>query len=136
MLSTPTAGWCKLTIGDFTGNPSYITDVPTDLLNAFIDYYKKGISAAFFDEEGTDFNLLLSNYSIYIVYNDYYGKSLLYAFHDININDLTKELIIDIKANINAWTHFSTSCDQELNWESKDRLLTLTNELQELITNA
>lgn len=136
MLSTPTAGWCKLTIGNFTGNPSYITDVPTDLLNAFIDYYKKGISAAFFDEEGTDFNLLLSNYSIYIVYNDYYGKSLLYAFHDININDLSKELITDIKADINAWAHFSASCDQELNWEGKDRLLTLTNKLQELITNA
>lgn len=136
MLSAPTAGWCKLTIGDFTGNPSYITDVPTDLLVTFIDYYKKGISAAFFDEEGADFNLLLSNYTIYIVYTDYYGKSSLYTFHDIDINDLAKELITDIKADINAWAHFSASCDQGLKWENKDRLLILTNELQELITNA
>ena len=41
MLSNLETGWSKLKIGDFTDIPSYITDVPVDLLTVFIDYYKK-----------------------------------------------------------------------------------------------
>ena len=36
MLSNPKAGWCELKIGNFKGTPSYLTDVPIDMLTAFI----------------------------------------------------------------------------------------------------
>ena len=135
MISILEAGWCKLKIGDFVGIPSYITDVPVDLLTAFIDYYKKGIGAAYFDEEGTEFNLLLSDYSIYIIQVNFEGKPILRYFPDVNINDLAKELFIDINSNIDSWAYFSASCDQRTKWESKDKLLTLTKKLRELINN-
>lgn len=132
MLSNPKAGWCELEIGNFKGTPSYLTDVPVDLLTAFINYYKRGIGAAFFDEEGTEFNLLLSDYSIYIIHVTYEGNPVLYCFSDINIDDLANELITDIKNDINAWSYFSASCSRCLKWQSKDKLLTLTDELQKL----
>ena len=137
MLSTPTAGWCKLTIGDFTGNPSYITDVPTDLLNAFIDYYKNYMGTAYFDEEGSDFILLLFSGTVYIIYNDYYGESSLHTFHDIDIDVLAMGLIYDIMTNIDAWSEFYASYnDYEAIQNNKTKLISLTNKLQELITNA
>ena len=135
MISILEAGWCKLKIGDFVGIPSYITDVPVDLLTAFIDYYKKGIGAAYFDEEGTEFNLLLSDYSIYIIQVNFEGKPILHYFSNVNVNDLAKELFIDINSNIDSWACFSASCDQSTKWESKDKLLALTKKLQELINN-
>ena len=137
MLSTPTAGWCKLTIGNFTGNPSYITDVPTDLLNAFIDYNKNYIGTAYFDEEGSDFILLLFSGTVYIIYTDYYDESSLRTFHDIDIDVLAMTLICDIMTNIDAWSEFCASYnDYEAIQNNKTKLISLTNELQELITNA
>lgn len=33
MISNPKNGWCNFKLGDFEGTPSYITDVPIDLLD-------------------------------------------------------------------------------------------------------
>ena len=38
MISNPNLGWCEFHMGDFTGNPSYLTDVPIELLEAFLNY--------------------------------------------------------------------------------------------------
>ena len=53
MISNPRFGWCNFELGDFKGSPSYLTDVPVDLLDAFIDYHTKGYGVAVFDEEGS-----------------------------------------------------------------------------------
>ena len=135
MLSIPQAGWCELEIGNFKGTPSYLTDVPADLLTAFIDYYKKGIGAAFFDEEGTEFNLLLSDYSVYIIYIDYENNCTLYDFPLIDINKLAKELITDIKSNIDSWASFYASAVSLLAWDNKFKLITLASKLEELVNN-
>lgn len=133
MLSNPKAGWCELEIGNFKGSPSYLTDVPVDLLTAFIDYYKKGIGVAFFDEEGSEFNLLLSNYSAYIIYVDCENKSILYEFPDIDIDNLAKELIVDIKSNIDSWASFYVSAVSYVFWHDKVKLTTLISELEWLV---
>lgn len=131
MLSNPKAGWCELEIGDFKGTPSYLTDVPVDLLTAFIDYYKKGIGAVFFDEEGSEFNLLLSNYSAYIIYCG--NESALYEFPDIDIDNLATELITDIKSNIDSWANFYASSSSCLFWSNKLQLISLVSDLEELV---
>ena len=42
MISNPAHGWCDFKVGDFVGHPSYVTDVPLDLLEALRDYkYKR-----------------------------------------------------------------------------------------------
>lgn len=135
MLSNPKAGWCELEIGNFKGTPSYLTDVPVDLLTAFIDYYKKGIGVSFFDEEGSEFNLLLSYHSAYIIYIDYENNSTLYDFPLIDINKLAKELITDIKSNIDSWASFYASAASLLAWDNKFKLITLASELEELVNN-
>lgn len=135
MLSNPKAGWCELEIGNFKGTPSYLTDVPVDLLTAFINYYKKGIGAAFFDEEGSEFNLLLSNYSAYIIYVDCENKSTLYEFPDIDIDNLAKELITDIKSNIDSWANFYASSSSCMFWSNKLKLVTLVSDLEELVNS-
>ena len=134
MLSILEAGWCKLRIGDFVGIPSYITDVPVDLLTAFINYYKKGIGAAYFDEEGTEFNLLLSDYSIYIIQVNFEGKPILRYFPDVNVDDLAKELFIDINSNIDSWSRFGASINSKYEiLQERELLINLISELKGMI---
>ena len=35
MITNPSCGWCEFHMGDFTGNPSYLTDVPIELFGSF-----------------------------------------------------------------------------------------------------
>ena len=69
MINEPKCGWCNFKLGSFIGRPSgYMTTVVLDLLDAFILFYKNGIGAATFDEEGSYFTLLLTTYNgIYII---------------------------------------------------------------------
>ena len=45
----------------------YLTDVPVDLLNAFIQYHETGAGAVWFDEEGTEFTLVITPYALFII---------------------------------------------------------------------
>ena len=101
MISNPKNGWCNFKLGDFEGTPSYITDVPIDLLDAFIDYYTRGYGLAYFDEEGSEFTLLLAWYGVYIIEEKDNVKS--HVFYDLNISDLAKEVIADIETNLDGW---------------------------------
>lgn len=120
MISNPKYGWCKFKLEDFEGHPSYLTDVPLDLLNAFIDYHIKECGVAWFDEEGTDFTLLINPHSLYIIEEK--EKPVLYDFSYININDLTKELINDIENGLDGWMNFTTDEDWEDILEYRDRI--------------
>lgn len=65
MISNPKHGWSNFDLKAFHGTPSYLTDVPVDLLNAFIQYHTTGTGIAWFDEEGTEFTLVITPYAIY-----------------------------------------------------------------------
>lgn len=104
MISNPKDGWCEFKLGAFTGHPSYLTDVPMDIMSAFIDYYSTGSGLAYFDEEGTEFNLVLSNYSVYIISVGEHAE--LYDCSHLNIDCITEELIGDIEGYIEEWTNF------------------------------
>ena len=56
-------------LGDFKGSPSYLTDVPVDLLDAFINYHTKGYGVAVFDEEVLIYILVMTayNWGIFII---------------------------------------------------------------------
>ena len=135
MISNPKHGWCSFKLGDFTGTPSYLTDVPMDLLDAFIDYYTRGYGAAFFDEEGSEFTLLLMRHSIYIIEEKDDAK--VHVFYDLSISDLTKEVITDIVCNLDEWCDDfvwdSRLKDQELSEQFKCLLEDRANELRNLI---
>ena len=113
MITNPKYGWCNFELGNFKGTPSCLTDVPVDLLEAFIEYHTKGMGAAWFDEEGAEFTLVLNPYSMYIIAENEKGEGRLYDFSEINIDNLIKELIQDIESDLTGWSMFYCGCDDE-----------------------
>lgn len=108
MISNPRYGWCNFKLGDFEGRPSYLTDVPVDILDAFISHHTNGCGVAYFDEEGTEFMLILSPYLVFIIEEK--DKPILHYYEDIDVGELENELINDIESNIDAWAlEFVTS---------------------------
>lgn len=101
MISNPKHGWCNFKLRTFEGSPSYTTDVPVDLLDAFIDYYTTGRGMAWFDEEGAGFTLVITPYSLFII--EERGIPILHDFSEMIVEKLAKELINDIESNLNGW---------------------------------
>lgn len=111
MISNPKHGWSNFDLKAFHGTPSYLTDVPVDLLNAFIQYHTTGTGIAWFDEEGTEFTLVITPYSLFIIEEK--DEPVLHDFSEIKINNLEKELIEDIEKDLVSWSEFITSDDRE-----------------------
>ncbi len=109
MISSPKHGWCNFKLRTFEGTPSYLTDVPIDLLNAFIDYHVKGSGIAWFDEEGTEFSLVITPYSLFIIEEK--DKPILHDFSEMKIDNMEKELIKDIETDLEGWANFITDDD-------------------------
>lgn len=104
MISNPEHGWCDFNLGDFHGTPSYTTNVPFDLLCAFKDYLYSGTGICWFDEEGTEFTLVLTPYSIFIIEEK--DKPVLHDFSEMDIKKLASEAVTDIEENIDVWSEF------------------------------
>lgn len=118
MISNPKHGWCDFMLSDekdnlFVGIPSYLTNVPVDLLQAFLDYKTKGLGIAWFDEEGTEFTLVLNPYSMFIILESEDEYAELIDFSKVKIDDLIKELIQDIESDLDEWSMFDCDCDDE-----------------------
>lgn len=111
MISNPSCGWCNFKLRTFEGTPSYLTDVPVDLLEAFIDLHTKSVGVVWFDEEGAEFTLVLAPYSIFIIEEK--SKPILYDFSEMKIENLEKELIEDIEKDLLGWSEFITGDDKE-----------------------
>lgn len=111
MISNPKHGWSNFDLKTFHGTPSYLTDVPVDLLNTFIQYHTTGTGIAWFDEEGTEFTLVITPYSLFVIEEK--DKPVLHDFSEIKINNLEKELIEDIEKDLIGWSEFITSDDRE-----------------------
>lgn len=121
MISDPRYGWCKFKLKEFEGNPSYLTNVPLDLLEAFVNYWtNSACSSIFFDEEGTEFTLVINPNSIFIIEEKEEPK-LIYI--DDYIQNLTLELIDDIEKDINGWTNFITNDEEEDINEQRNALM-------------
>lgn len=111
MISNPKHGWSNFDLRVFHDTPSYLTDVPVDLLNAFIQYHTTGTGVAWFDEEGTEFTLVITPYSLFVIEEK--DKPVLHDFSEMKINNLEKELIEDIEKDLIGWSEFITSDDRE-----------------------
>ena len=116
MISNPKHGWCDFMLSDekdnlFVGTPSYVTNVPVDLLQAFLDYKTKGQGIAWFNEEGTEFTLVLNPYSMFVIAENEHTE--LIDFSKVNIDNLIKELIQDIESDLTGWSMFYCGCDDE-----------------------
>ena len=131
MISNPKSGWCNFNFKTFHGTPSYLTDVPVDLLDAFISYHTSGAGAAWFDEEGSEFTLVITPYSIFIVEEK--DGPVLHDFSDVDISELEKELIGDIEKELTGWaTEFVTSGKPEDVIQHREEIKKKLNILKEI----
>lgn len=129
MISNPECGWCDFDLGDFHGTPSYITDVVVDLIEFFIKGIQTGRSIAFFDEEGSEFTLVMNPYSLYLIEEVREGDARLHDFSEMNIAKLALELINDIERDIDKWSHFNTINEEDAEKE-KALILQLLSKLK------
>ena len=131
MITNPKYGWCNFELGNFKGAPSCLTDVPVDLLEAFIEYHTKGMGAAWLDEEGEEFILVITPYSLFIIEEK--DKPVLHDFSELQIDKLEKELIDDIEKDLDGWSEFIISEDREEILAHRDEIIRKIDVLKEMI---
>ena len=106
MLDKPEFGWVGIDIGDCHIGASYLTDVPFDLLDGFIDCMVNHKTVAIdFDEEGSSGYLVLSGNVAYVftVREDIKAEN-----EQFYVGDLARELVKDIQDNIYGWASWQT----------------------------
>lgn len=68
MLSRPQHGWTTISIGSFKDRASYMTDVSTDCLDAFIYGTEKGVPVTiYFDAEGYGYYVVVDEFICYVI---------------------------------------------------------------------
>ena len=122
MLKTPKYGWSRISIDDWNDRCSYLDDVPYKLLEA-VDHTIRTCmpSAVKFDAEGYEYIIVFDMHYTHIIGYDFDGE---YSCHtvEINLKDLTRELIADIRRDIKLWGKWY--CDVS-EYEAEERELDL-----------
>ena len=135
MLSRPIVGWSKITIGNWSDRCSYIDDVPFMLLEAMEESCRinKPVSVSI-DAEGWDYIIVFDQFTTHIISeitDDYTYYSV-----DIDRDELAKELVSDIRRDIDGWCEWF--CYHELTEdyisERKKDLLTLCDIVEKRIS--
>ncbi len=105
-LGTPSCGWAKITLGDFSRSASYMTHVATDCLLSMIHALKHetDFAVSFCTEGNGDFKIISDEYRTYII--EEFDTMKLSVIENINKNDIAAMLLQDIKTNIDAWVQF------------------------------
>ena len=138
MLDKPWAGWSDIHIGDWTDRCSYIDNVPFMLLEAFtIAISKNSIESVKFDAEGWEYILVLDYSDVHII-SDKADDGFIYHSVEIDREELAKELIADIRHNIDDWAEWddwgSGIAHEDRTWERKKMLSSMCAELEELLS--
>ena len=122
MLATPKYGWSEITIGNWHDRCSYLDDVPYRLLES-VDYTNRcgRPSSVKFDAEGWEYIIVFDMYKTHIICDNDDCKYILYTV-EINLKDLIRELIYDIRRDIDAWSKWY--CDVR-EYEAEERKLDL-----------
>ena len=135
LISNPINGWCNFDIVNFHGTPSYLTDVPVDILNAFIQYHKTGMGMAWFNEEGTEFTLVLTPYSFFVIEERDEPKLYDFSFK-VDIKNLEKDLLHELKNNIDEWAKFFSYVDDSAVKKHKNEINKKILELEEILSTS
>ncbi len=137
MLSTPKHGWSEITIGNWSDRCSYLDDVPFDLLKAIKHLYETYYTpvCVCFDAEGYEYTIVFDLFYTHIISSKSDGEGFNYFSIDINIDDLAKELISDIRRDIDGWSKWLCYSDKPEDniFERKRFLLNLCDSLERCI---
>lgn len=103
VIMTPSAGWSAIILDTFHGNLSYIQNVAKDLLQWILNYLDNSNAVVTFDEEGSEFLLVLTPYTTYVIAEREETK-----FHRFEIDApiLYNRILKDITDNLDKWAAF------------------------------
>ena len=136
MLTNPEFGWVNVSIGDWSDRASYLTDVPLDILDAFIESYRSFQPATImFDAEGWEYIIIADDIHTYVI--DYLHPIDKYPFlkiFDIHKEDLMREFIDDIDRDYDAWVRWVFTDDENDILKRKEELDKKLKTLRELIS--
>lgn len=122
MLKTPSCGWSEITIGDWHDRCSYLDDVPYILLEAVDHTNRCGRpSSVEFDAEGYKYIVVFNVYETHIICDNFDGEYNLHTI-EINLKDLIRELLADIRRDIDAWSKWYCDISE---YEAEERKLDL-----------
>lgn len=122
MLTTPRHGWSEITIGDWHDRCSYLDDVPYELLKAVDMVIRtRRPHCAQFDAEGWEYTIVFDRYETHIIHCDFEGEYRYYTI-EISIKDLARELLSDIRKDLDSWAEWPFSASEEEICERKKDL--------------
>lgn len=148
MLTKPHAGWCKIKVGEMElGTASYMTDVPMNLLNTFIQYLSEDNCLNFgvqFDAEGYSFGLIEFNDTLYFIHNN--TSEAVSVLQEITpslsawcpdssrnmIKRLARELYYDIEDYFEDWIYWENDEKAMEPGDSEKRCMILLDGLKTL----
>ena len=122
MLKTPKYGWSEITIGNWYDRCSYLDDVPYRLLEA-VDYTNRcgRPSSVKFDAEGWEYIIVFDQFETHIICYNFKGEYNYYTI-EINLKDLIRELLADIRRDLKAWSEWGYDISED---EAEERKLDL-----------
>ena len=111
MISTPKYGWSTITIGDWSERCSYLDDVPFMLLSAIDKVLRMHVPCAVrFDAEGFEYIIVFDENETHIIeLND----KITYHTIEIYIEYIVKELIADIRNDLEEWAWWVPGCSED-----------------------
>ena len=113
-------GWCNFDLEEFHGKPSYIKYVPMNVLDAWEEYQKTGRCIIEFDEEGSEFCVVIWNGYLdnAVILSHRYGRTKFYPLR-IDGKELLKQLISDVTSNVEEWAKWCTINGDYVNVEKE-----------------
>lgn len=109
MFNIPKNGWTEIKITDnnktFCERASYLTDIPFEALKGIVFSLKNNVPfVQYFDAEGYEYTIVSNWFDTYIILSKDTDELIRF---DINMYQLSKEILNDIQKNINEWVNFS-----------------------------
>lgn len=132
MIQNDGSGWAEIRIGNFHDVASYITPVPLDCLNAFINCFRDSLPACIqFDAEKYRYILIATwDETLICVQNNSACDYVVRC--EVNVYQLANEIIKDIEGDTYGWATFLEEEDDDIervNRTLKDKV----NELKSYI---
>lgn len=101
MFKVDGCGWAHVELGKYKNRMSYLTDVPSELVNKAIAFLENGSAQAIkLDGEGRSYTLVFDNDGVYVIKKTYKTRVT-----ELNIDtmNLLIEIFKDVNGHIEEW---------------------------------
>ena len=112
------AGWADFTVENFNSTISYVRDVVWDVLRAYEEFLVFGHCIIPFDEEGSDFNIYVTDIEIVIVRTDEHCQRQIFTIQE-NPNEFMHNIALDVADNLEEWCRWNETGGSDLSTINK-----------------